>query len=111
VNGAVVNVVSTLGTDPSAVREVDYQVTVPSGSLINETTLTVGLGIPEKVTYIFSPSQPWGSVHVATSVIAQDGVAPFPVSVQVSSLLAGTDEAHGVSDATTSVDLAHLLML
>lgn len=111
VNGAVIDVASTLWSDPSAVQEIDYQVTVPSGSLIGGVTLTVGLGFPEKVSYVFSPTQPWGSVQVAASVVTQNGVAPFPVSVQVSSLLAGTNTASGTSDATTTISLNHLLML
>lgn len=111
VNGAVIDVVSTLTTDPKAVSEIDYQVTVPSGSLIGQTTLTLGLGFPEHVTYIFSPSQPWGSVQVATSVVTPNGVAPFPLSVQVSSLLAGNSSASGSSDTTTTVTLDHILML
>lgn len=111
VNGALVDVVSTLSTDPSAVSELDYQVTVPSGALIGQTTLTVGLGFPERVSYVFSPSQPWGSVQVAASVVTQSGVAPFPLNVQVSSLLAGSNTASGSSDATTTVTLDHILML
>src|SRR5579864_4228633 len=47
VDGAVVDVVSTLEADDSAVRELDYQITVPSGALIGKLTLTVGLGFPE----------------------------------------------------------------
>jgi len=75
VNGAVVDVVSTLAADPSAVRAVDYQVTVPSGSLIGETRLTVGFGVPENVSYVFSPDQPWGTIRVAAAAIPQDGGA------------------------------------
>lgn len=111
VNGAIIDVVSSLAADPGAVREVDYQVTIPSGSLLGKTTLTVGLGILENVTYVFSPSQPWGSVQVAESVVPQDGVAPFPVSVKVSSLLAGSDQTSGTSGTTMTVGLDHLLML
>jgi hypothetical protein len=111
VNGAVVNVVSTLQTDPSTVRELDYQVTVPSGALIGQITLTVGLGFPENVTYVYSPDQPWGSVQVAASVVTADGVDPFPLTVKVSSLLAGSNTAGGTSDATTTVTLDHVLML
>lgn len=111
VNGAIIDVTSSLAADASAIREVDYQVTIPSGSLIGKTTLTLGLGIPENVTYVFSPSQPWGSVQVAASVVPQDGVAPFPVSVQISSLLAGSNLVSGLSGTTVSVALNHLLML
>lgn len=111
VNGALVSVVSTLEADSSAVREVDYQVTVPSAALIDKLTLTVGLGFPENVTYIFSPSQPWGSIQVTAAVVTQDGVAPFPVSVRVSSLLAGANTTSGASDSTLTVALDHVLML
>jgi len=110
VNGAVVNVVTTMSTDPSAVREIDYQVTVPSGALIGKLTLTVGLGFPENVTYVYSPTQPAGSIQVAASVITQDDPAPFPMSVQVSSLLAGTKSMSGTSASTITVFLDHLLM-
>ena len=111
VNGAIVDVVTTLWTTPSAVREIDYQVTVPSGALIGKLTLTAGLGFPERVSYIFSPTQPWGSIQVATSAITAGGVSPFAVSVQVSSLLAGSNTASGTSSVTTTVSLNHLLML
>jgi hypothetical protein len=110
VNGAAIDVVSTLTTDPSTVSELDYLVTIPSGSLINKTTLTVGIGFPERVTYVFSPRQGWGSILVAASVITHHGVAPFPVSLQVSSLSAGSNSADGTSDATTTVALDHVLM-
>lgn len=111
VNGSVVDVVSSLQTDASAVRELDYQITIPSGSLVGKLTLTVGLGFPEKVTYVFSPALSWGSIRVAASVVTQDGAASFPVSVQVSSLLAGSSTASGTSAATMTVALDHLLML
>ena len=111
VNGAAIDVVSTLSTDPSTVSEIDYQVTVPSGALIGQATLTLGLGFPEHVTYVFSLSQPWGSVQVAASVVTQDGVTPFPLSVKLSSLLAGSNTVSGSSDATTTVTLDHILML
>lgn len=111
VNGAVVDVVSTLTTDPASVREVDYQVTVPSGALLGQITLTAGLGFPEHVTYVFSPSQAWGSVQVAATVVTADGVAPFPLALQVSSLLAGTKATSGSSDATAIVTLDHILMV
>jgi hypothetical protein len=111
VDGAALDVVSTLTTDPSAVRELDYQVTVPTGALIGKLTLTAGLGFPEKVTYVFSAAQPWGSIRVDASVITQDGVAPFPAGVQASALLAGSATAGGTSATTLSVTLDHLLML
>lgn len=111
VNGAVIDVVSTLETDPSSVREIDYQVTLPSGALLGGTTLTVGLGFPEHITYVFSPAQPWGSVQVAATVIAADGAAPFPLTLQVSSLVAGSNATSGTSDSTAIVSLDHILML
>jgi hypothetical protein len=111
VDGAALDVVSALTTDPSAVRELDYQVTIPTGALIGKLTLTAGLGFPENVTYVFSASQPWGTVSINASVITQDGVAPFPVSVKASSLLAGSSSAGGTSATTISVTLDHLLML
>ncbi len=111
VNGAVIDVVSTLQTDPGSVAELDYQVTVPAGSLIGGTTLTVGLGFPERVSYVFGPDQPWGTVTVAASVVTADGVAPFPLDVKVSSLLAGSSTASGTSDDTTTVALDHVVML
>ena len=111
VNGAVVDVASTLSADSSSVREIDYQVTAPKGSLIGKTTLTVGLGVPENVSYVFSPDQPWGTVQVAATAIPQDGTASFSVSVKVSSLLAGSSTASGNSGNTITVELDHLLML
>jgi hypothetical protein len=111
VNGAIVDVTSTLSTDASAVREIDYQVTVPSSSLIGKTTLTLGLGVPENVSYVFSPDQPRGTIQVAATAIPQDGAASFPVSVKLSSLLAGSSMASGNSGDTITVALDHLLML
>jgi hypothetical protein len=110
VNGAIVDVVSTLQTTASAVRELDYTVTVPAGSLIGKTTLTVGLGFPEKVTYVFSGTQPWGTLQIAASVVTQSGVAPFPTSVQATSLLAG-NAASGLSNQTVVVALGNQPML
>ena len=110
VNGVVADVFSTLWTGPSAVRELDYTVTVPRGSLIGQTTLTAGIGFPEKVTYVFSSAQPWGSVKVAATVVTQSGVAPFPTSLQVTGLLvSGT--ASGWSNAVLSTSISHLIML
>ncbi len=111
VNTAAVDVVSTLWTDPAFVREIDYQVTVPSGSLLGKITLTAGLGFPERVTYVFSGAQAWGSVQVAATVVTQDSVSPFPVNVQVSALLTGPNQASGTSDTPTVVGLDHILML
>lgn len=111
VDGAIVDVVSTIQSDPSAIQKIDYQLTVPSGALVGKITLTVGLGVPENVTYVYSPSQPWGSVQVTATVVPQNGVTSIPVSVQVSSLLAGSATASGSSDAPLMVTLDHILML
>lgn len=112
VNAAIVDVVSTLQTTPSAVRELDYTVTVPAGSLIGKTTLTVGLGFPEKVTYVYSHSQPWGTLRVDASVVTQAGVAPFPVGVQATALLLlASGHASGMSNDTLTVNVLHQLML
>ena len=112
VNGAVADVVSTLYTDSAAnVRELDYTITIPTGSLIGHTSLTVGLGFPEKVTYVFSPAQQKGTMSIAATVVTAPGVAPFPTSVQVTTLLNGIHTASGFSDGTVSVALSHLLML
>jgi hypothetical protein len=110
VNGSIVDVVSTLQTVSSAVSELDYTVTVPAGSLIGQTTLTVGLGFPEKVTYRFSSTQRWGTLQIAASVIAKPGIVPFPTSVQASSLLASSTGA-GQSNSTVIVSLGNQLML
>ena len=111
VNGVVADVVSTLYTAPSAVRELDYTVTVPAGSLIGRTTLTVGLGFPEKVTYVYSAAQPWGSLRVDATVQTQAGTASFETDVQVTTMLGGIQHASGLSTATVSVAVAHQLML
>jgi hypothetical protein len=114
VNGAVVDVVSTLYTTSDTVKELDYVITVPAGSVINKTTLTVGLGFPEKVSYVFSRAQPWGTMSVAATVQTQAGVAPFQTSVQASPdtlLLTGASTASGMSNATVMVSLSHLVML
>jgi hypothetical protein len=114
VNGAVVDVVSTLNSTADAVKELDYVITVPAGSVINQTTLTVGLGFPEKVTYVFSSSQPWGTMAIAATVQTQAGVTPFQTSVQAStltSLLTGTFTASGMSNATVLVNANHIVML
>jgi hypothetical protein len=110
VNTAVVDVVSTLSTDPSLVRELDYTVTVPLGSLINRTTLTVGLGFPEKVSYVFSPFQPWGTMRIDARVVMAPGAASFQTSVQASSLLVSST-ANGLSNGQVTVNLGGLLML
>lgn len=112
VNGAVADVFSTLYTgDPSAIRELDYTITVPAGSLIGKTTLTVGLGFPEKVTYVYSPAQPWGTLRVDATVQTVAGTTPFETDVQVTSLLGGVRHATGLSDSTVSVVVGRQLML
>ncbi len=112
VNGAVADIVSTLYTDSASnVRELDYTITIPTGSLIGKTSLTVGLGFPEKVTYVFSPTQPKGTMSIAASVVTAPGVAPFATSVQVTTLLDGIHTASGYSNETVGVTLGHLLML
>lgn len=111
VNGAVVDVTSVIQSDPASIREMDYQVTVPSGALLGQTTLTLGLGVPENVSYVFSPTQPRGSIQVTATVVPQNGAAALPVSMRVSSLLAGNATASGTSDAPLTVTLDHLLML
>src|SRR5260370_29872435 len=76
VNGAIVDVVSTLYSTASTIRELDYTVTVPAHSLLGAVKLTVGLGFPEKVTYVFSNTQPWGTMRIAATVNTQAAVAP-----------------------------------
>jgi hypothetical protein len=110
VNGALVDVVSTLNTSPANIKELDYTITVPSGALLSVVRLTVGIGFPEKVTYVFSPSMPRNTLQVAATVQTAAGVAPFPTSVQVTSLLVGTT-ASGYSNGTVVATLGRLLML
>ncbi|HWE60222.1 MAG TPA: hypothetical protein VHB98_00775 [Chloroflexota bacterium] len=110
VDGALVDIVSVLQTAPTAVRELDYTVTVPSGSLTGTISLTLGLGFPEKVTYVFSSAQRWGTLKIAATVITQSGVKPFPTTVQASSLLASAS-ASGQSNQTVIVSLANQIML
>jgi hypothetical protein len=114
VNGAQADIVSTLSTQASAVRELDYTITVPRGSLIGKLTLTVGLGFPEKVTYVYSSALPWGSLKVAATVQTAAGVAPFPTTVRVTSpeaLLTLSKTASGMSDSTVSIGLNGMIML
>lgn len=111
VNGTVSDVVSTLWTDPGNIHELDYVVTVPAGSLIGKLTLTAGLGFPEKVTYVYSWTQPWGSMRIDATVQTQGQVAPFQTSVRVSTLLGGVHTAYGTSDSTVSLTVSHTLML
>lgn len=110
VNGSIVDVVSELQTTASAVRELDYTITVPSGSLLGPIRLTIGLGFPEKVTYVFSKTQAWGTMQIAASVVTQAGVSPFPTTVQATSLLAGA-MASGLSNQTVVVMLGKQIML
>ena len=110
VNGDIVDVVSVLQTTPGAVRELDYTVTVPVGSLLGPIRLTVGLGFPEKVTYVYSAAQRWGTMSIAATVQTQAGVAPFATTVQVSSLFSHI-AASGLSNSTVWVALGSQLML
>jgi len=110
VNGALVDVVSILQTDPSSVQELDYTITVSPWSLLGPTRLTVGLGFPEKVTYVFSSRQAWGTMGITATVITQPGVAPFSTTVQATSLLRFSS-ASGASNSPVSLSLAGLLML
>jgi hypothetical protein len=110
VNGALVDVVSTLSTSPANIQELDYTITVPSGALLSVVRLTVGIGFPEKVNYVFSPSMPRGTLQVAATVRTAPGVAPFATSVHVTSLLVGTT-ASGYSNTTVIATLGRLLML
>jgi hypothetical protein len=114
VNGATVDIVDTLWTDASAVRELDYTITVPAGSLIGQTTLTVGLGFPEKVTYVFSSSQAWGTMRISATVQTQPGTPPFQTTLQATSPnspLAGTSTASGRSNSTVTVALKNVVMV
>jgi hypothetical protein len=111
VNTAVIDVVSTLATTAGAVRELDYVVTVPTGSLLGSVTLTVGLGFPERVSYVFSSAQKWGTLTVAATVVTQAGVTPFSTSVQVSSLLVPTSSASGLSNGTVVVPARAVMVL
>jgi hypothetical protein len=105
-----VDIVSILDTSPSAVSELDYTVTVPAGALLGGTTLTIGLGFPERVTYIYSPLQPWGTLQIAATVQTQTGVAPFTTTLQATSPLAnGT--ASGDSDTSLTVTLGAQIMI
>jgi hypothetical protein len=111
VDGTVADVSSTLWADPSVIRELDYTVTVPTGSLIGQTTLTVGIGFPEKVIYVYSPTQARGTLQIDATVQTQPGTAPFQTRVQVTTLTAGIATASGLSDATLTVAVDHQLML
>ena len=110
VNGALVDVVSILQTDPSSVQELDYTITVSPRSLLGPTKLTIGLGFPEKVTYVYSSLQRWGTMGITATVITRAGVAPFSTTVQASSLLRFSS-AGGLSNSPVSFSLTGLLML
>jgi hypothetical protein len=111
VNGAAVDVYSTLYTaDPSAIQELDYAITVPTGSILGDTTLTTGIGFPEKVTYVFSPAQRWGTLAIAASVVTQPGTLAFPVQVSATTLGAG-GRGSGTSAQTLVVQVVPLLTL
>jgi hypothetical protein len=110
VNGALVDVVSTLSTSSANIQELDYTITVPKGALLSVVSLTIGIGFPEKVTYVYSSSMPKGTLQVAATVKTVAGVAPFLTSVHVTSLLVGTT-ASGYSNTTVVATLGRLLML
>jgi hypothetical protein len=110
VNGAAADIVSTLYTDSSKIQELDYTITVPTGSLLGGLRLTAGLGFPEKVTYVFSSTQPHGVISVAASVVSVPSTAVFPVRVDVTTLL-GSGSASGTSAHTLTVQVHPLLML
>jgi hypothetical protein len=110
VNGDAADIVSTLYADPSSISELDYAISVPPGSLIGKTTLTVGLGFPERVRYVFDPSVPWGTLTVQATVVTKPGVTPFTTSVRVSTLFAQASNA-GLSNALIPVSVANQLML
>jgi hypothetical protein len=109
VNGAAVDIVSTLYTDSSKIQELDYTITVPAGSLLGGLRLTAGLGFPEKVTYVFSSTQPHGVISVTASVVTVAGTTAFPVQVNVTTLL-GSGSASGTSAHALSVQVHPLLM-
>jgi hypothetical protein len=46
VNGALVDVVSTLSTSSANIQELDYTITVPKGALLSVVSLTIGIGFP-----------------------------------------------------------------
>jgi hypothetical protein len=105
VNGIVVDVVSTLQSDPSTIRELDYTVTVPAGAVIGTTTLTKGISFPERVTYVFSALQPAGTLRIDATVQTQPGVQPFATTVRASAPPAHVT-ATGPSNSTVTVQLA-----
>jgi hypothetical protein len=112
VNGSAFDIISTLQTTSSAVQELDYTITVPTGSLLGGATLTIGLGFPEKVTYVTSATQRWGTITVAASVVTQQGVAPFGTTVQVTgtNLFALTTSASGLSNSIVTVQSTGLML-
>lgn len=111
VNGMAADIVSTLWTaSPSTIKELDYTITVPTGSLLGTTTLTVGAGFPEKVVYVFSAQQPHGTLRVAASVVTTAGMTPFQTDVQVTTL-GGITTASGLSNTIISLTSSSLLSL
>jgi hypothetical protein len=110
VNGDLADIVSTLNVNASAIKELDYTVRVSPGALTGIIRLTVGLGFPEKVTYVFDPSVPWGIIELQASVVTQPGVAPFPTTVSISTLF-GHAATSGLSNAIVPVSVANQLML
>lgn len=105
VNGLVIDVVSTLQADPSAIRELDYTVTVPAGAVLGATTLTHGIRFPERVTYVFSDQQAAGTIRIDATVQTQPGVQPFTTSVRASAPPAHA-WATGPSNTTLTVQLS-----
>jgi hypothetical protein len=110
VNGDLADIVSTLYADPSAIKELDYTVHVAPGALTGILRLTIGLGFPEKVTYVFDPSVPRGVIKLQASVVTQPGVTPFNTTVYISTLF-GAASTSGLSNAIVPVTVANQLML
>lgn len=110
INGLAVDIVSTLYANPSAIKELDYTITVPNSTLLGPINLTPGLGFPEKVKFAVNPSMRWGTLLVQATVVTQPGVAPFSTTVSVSVLLSQASMS-GMSNAVVSATLGNLLML
>jgi hypothetical protein len=110
VNLDLADIVSTLYAPPSAIKELDYTISVAPHSLTGKITLTIGLGFPEKVTYVFDSSVPWGMIKVQASVVTQPGVTPFNTTVSISTLF-GSASTSGPSNAIVPVTVANQLML
>lgn len=111
VNGAVFDVFDTLQAAAASVRELDYTVTVPAGSVLGGVQLTAGVGFPERVSVVYSSAQPLGAITVAGTVLARPGVSPFPVTLTVTTLPLNGGSATGSSAGMLSVTLRNTLML